>query len=70
MGRYLPQIEALEAKQARALPNFRVGDTVRVDDFVGTVESIGMRSTRFRTPDRTLITIPNGKLSDRYVGRR
>ena len=30
MGRYLPQIEALEAKQARALPNFRVGDTVRV----------------------------------------
>jgi MscS family membrane protein len=43
---------------------FRVGDTVRVDDFVGTVERIGMRSTRFRTPDRTLITIPNGKLSD------
>ena len=30
MGRYLPQIEALEAKQRRALPPFRVGDTVRV----------------------------------------
>jgi len=30
MGRYLPQIEALEAKQTRALPTFRVGDTVRV----------------------------------------
>jgi large subunit ribosomal protein L19 len=30
MGRYLPQIEALEAKQAKALPTFRVGDTVRV----------------------------------------
>ena len=30
MGRYLPQIEALEAKQRRALPSFRVGDTVRV----------------------------------------
>lgn len=30
MGRFLPQIEALEAKQARALPTFRVGDTVRV----------------------------------------
>ena len=30
MGRYLPQIEALEAKQARQLPPFRVGDTVRV----------------------------------------
>jgi large subunit ribosomal protein L19 len=30
MGRYLPEIEALEAKQHKALPSFRVGDTVRV----------------------------------------
>ena len=30
MGRYLPQIEALEAKQRVTLPPFRVGDTVRV----------------------------------------
>ncbi len=43
---------------------FRVGDFVKVEDFTGTVETIGMRSTRFRTLDRTLITIPNGKLSD------
>jgi MscS family membrane protein len=43
---------------------FRVGDVVKVEDFVGTVESIGMRSTRFRTPDRTVITYPNGKLAD------
>jgi len=43
---------------------FRVGDFVKVEDFVGTVESIGLRSTRFRTLDRTLITIPNGKLAD------
>jgi MscS family membrane protein len=43
---------------------FRVGDFVRVEDFVGTVESIGMRSTRFRTLDRTVVTIPNGKLAD------
>jgi MscS family membrane protein len=43
---------------------FRVGDFVRIEDFVGTVETIGMRSTRFRTLDRTLITIPNGKLAD------
>ncbi len=43
---------------------FRVGDFVKVEDFVGTVESIGMRSTRFRTLDRTVITIPNGKLAD------
>lgn len=43
---------------------FREGDFVKVEDFVGTVESIGLRSTRFRTLDRTVITIPNGKLAD------
>ncbi len=43
---------------------FREGDTVRVEDFVGQVEAIGLRSTRFRTLDRTLISIPNGKLAD------
>ena len=43
---------------------FRVGDFVRVEDVVGTVEAIGMRSTRIRTLDRTLVTIPNGKLAD------
>jgi MscS family membrane protein len=42
----------------------REGDFVRVDNFVGTVESIGLRSTRIRTLDRTLISIPNGKLAD------
>jgi MscS family membrane protein len=43
---------------------FRVGDFVRIDDFVGTVEDIGLRSTRFRTLDRTLISIPNGRVAD------
>lgn len=43
---------------------FREGDLVKVEDFVGTVESIGLRSTRLRTADRTLITIPNGRLAD------
>jgi MscS family membrane protein len=43
---------------------FREGDFVRVEGFVGTVEAIGLRSTRFRTLDRTIITIPNGKLAD------
>jgi MscS family membrane protein len=42
---------------------FRVGDFVKVEDFVGTVEDIGLRSTRFRTLDRTVISIPNGSLS-------
>jgi len=43
---------------------FREGDFVKVEDFVGTVEAIGLRSTRIRTLDRTLITMPNGKLAD------
>jgi len=43
---------------------FRVGDFVQVEDFVGTIESIGLRSTRIRTLDRTVVTIPNGKLAD------
>jgi MscS family membrane protein len=46
---------------------FRVGDFVKVEDFVGTVENIGMRSTRFRTLDRTLVSIPNGKLSEQRL---
>jgi MscS family membrane protein len=46
---------------------FREGDTIQVDTVTGTVESIGLRSTRLRTADRTLITIPNGKLADMRV---
>jgi len=48
---------------------FRVGDFVRIEDFVGTVETVGMRSTRIRTLDRTLVSIPNGKLSDMRTER-
>jgi MscS family membrane protein len=43
---------------------FREGDFVKVEDFVGTVEAIGLRSTRFRTLDRTIVSLPNGKLAD------
>ena len=31
----------------------RVGDTLKVGDIQGTVDHIGLRSTRMRTPDRT-----------------
>jgi MscS family membrane protein len=43
---------------------FRVGDFVKIEDVTGTVETIGMRSTRIRTLDRTLVSFPNGKLAD------
>lgn len=46
---------------------FREGDQIQVDTISGTVEAIGLRSTRIRTVDRTLITIPNGKLAEMRV---
>lgn len=46
---------------------FREGDFVKIDDFVGTVEAVGLRSTRVRTLDRTLITVPNGQLAEKRV---
>ncbi|MGM3389183.1 mechanosensitive ion channel family protein [Stutzerimonas stutzeri] len=45
----------------------RVGDFCEVGDIVGTVEQIGMRSTRIRTLDRTIVFIPNGDLSARVI---
>lgn len=43
---------------------FREGDFVRIEELVGTVESLGLRSTKIRTLDRTLVSIPNGKLAE------
>jgi MscS family membrane protein len=42
----------------------RIGDTVNVGTTMGTVESIGLRSTRIRTLDRTLVVVPNGQLAN------
>ncbi len=43
---------------------FTVGETVENADIKGTVESVGFRSTRIRTFDKTLLTVPNKKLVD------
>lgn len=40
-----------------------VGQTCRVGEHFGTVEEIGMRSTRVRTLDRTLVTIANAEFA-------
>jgi MscS family membrane protein len=40
-----------------------VGDVCKFGDQTGTVEDIGLRSTRIRTPDRTVVTIPNSAFS-------
>lgn len=46
---------------------FKLGDYIVSGDVDGTVEEIGFRSTRIRTPDSSLISIPNGSLVDMTV---
>ncbi|HSI08192.1 MAG: mechanosensitive ion channel family protein [Rariglobus sp.] len=38
---------------------FKLGETVKIGAFTGTVEDIGLRSTKLRAVDRSLIIIPN-----------
>lgn len=46
---------------------FTVGDLLRVNAVQGTVEKIGLRSTRIRTTERTFATIPNKQMVDAVV---
>ena len=41
----------------------RIGDFCRAGEHLGTVEDIGIRSSRIRTLDRTLVSVPNAELS-------
>jgi MscS family membrane protein len=41
----------------------RPGDFCRFGDRIGTVEEVGLRSTRVRTLDRTVVTIPNAEFA-------
>jgi MscS family membrane protein len=41
----------------------RSGDFLKVGSTAGTVEEVGLRSTRIRTLDRTLVSVPNGQLA-------
>ena len=45
----------------------RVGDFCSFGDKTGTIESIGLRSTKLRALDRTLVTVPNATLADMQV---
>jgi MscS family membrane protein len=38
---------------------FRVGDQIKLDGAEGTVETVGLRSTRLRNPEGQLVAIPN-----------
>jgi len=41
----------------------RVGDFCRFGNTLGTVEEIGLRATRVRTLDNTVVSVPNGEFS-------
>ncbi len=45
----------------------RIGDFVRFDGKLGTVEEIGLRWTRVRTLERALINIPNAQFSNMHL---
>lgn len=43
---------------------FTTGDVVKVQGITGTVEKIGLRSTRIRTDQKTYVTVPNKQMVD------
>ncbi len=46
---------------------FVVGDFVEVQGVQGTVSDVGLRSTRIRTVDRTLVSVPNRKIVENVI---
>lgn len=46
---------------------FTAGDVLKVNTISGTVERIGLRSTRIRTDQKTYVTVPNKQMVDSIV---
>lgn len=46
---------------------FQVGDWVSMQGVEGTIEEVGMRSTRVRTVNRSVVSIPNAKVADGII---
>ena len=48
--------------------SIKVGDKIKLDDdTTGTIMDVGLRSTKIKTWDNELVTIPNGKLADSKI---
>jgi MscS family membrane protein len=45
----------------------RVGDFLKMGDISGTVDHIGLRSTRIRTLDRTIVSVPNSQIANASI---
>lgn len=46
---------------------FEIGDRINIDGHDGPVEEVGLRSTRIRTLDGHLVTIPNGEMANKTI---
>jgi MscS family membrane protein len=46
---------------------FKVGDRVKIDQYYGDVISVGTRSTRIRTLEYQIVTIPNNKITTNII---
>ncbi len=46
---------------------FKIGDRVKIDQYYGDVITVGSRSTRLRTLDNQIVTVPNKKIVENYV---
>ncbi|MEA3373359.1 MAG: mechanosensitive ion channel family protein [Campylobacterota bacterium] len=46
---------------------FKIGDWIKTPDVEGTIEEIGMRSTKVRTFAQALVTVPNANLAGKAI---
>jgi len=46
---------------------FKVGDWIKTHEVEGTIETIGVRSTKVRTFARALVSVPNGNLANAAI---
>lgn len=46
---------------------FKVGDRIKIDNYLGDVVSVGPRSSRLQTLDYQLVTIPNSKIANSVI---
>ncbi len=46
---------------------FQIGDWIKVSGVEGTVEEVGFRSTRIRTFDKALVTVPNSTIANAII---
>ncbi len=46
---------------------FKVGDRVKIDNYYGDVVSVGTRSTRIKTLDYQIVTLPNNKITTNVI---